>query len=140
MKRQPCQLSSSPNTKSHSPEKTASDEPPNLRIVELKRQLTTKDKFTAIYVRVSSRGQSHESQMPDLERWVASHDGKVHWYKDSFTGKTMNRPGQNDEGLVPTLRRTLRTKHQFNFAERWVFPHFTGRKIARPNFGIGQRI
>ncbi len=50
-------------------------------------------KFTAIYVRVSSRDQSHASQMPDLERWVETHDGKVTWFKDTFTGRTLNRPG-----------------------------------------------
>ncbi len=50
-------------------------------------------KFTAIYVRVSSRDQSHASQMPDLERWVECHDGKVIWFKDTFTGRTLNRPG-----------------------------------------------
>ncbi len=50
-------------------------------------------KFTAIYVRVSSRDQSHASQMPDLERWVESHDGKAIWFKDTFTGRTLNRPG-----------------------------------------------
>ncbi len=37
-------------------------------------------KATAIYVRVSSRDQSHASQLPDLERWVDAHDGGVVWY------------------------------------------------------------
>lgn len=50
-------------------------------------------KHTAIYVRVSSKQQDHASQMPDLERWVAAHDGKQVWYRDKFTGKTLNRPG-----------------------------------------------
>lgn len=52
-------------------------------------------KHTAIYVRVSSKTQDHASQLPDLERWVAAHDGSVQWYKDKFTGKTMDRPGMD---------------------------------------------
>ena len=50
-------------------------------------------KHTAIYVRASSRDQSHASQLPDLERWEAAHEGHAVWYKDTFTGKTLNRPG-----------------------------------------------
>ena len=50
-------------------------------------------KHTAVYVRVSSIGQDHASQLPDLEHWVKSHDGPVVWYRDKFTGKTMERPG-----------------------------------------------
>jgi DNA invertase Pin-like site-specific DNA recombinase len=59
-------------------------------------------KFTAIYVRVSSKQQDHASQLPDLERWEAAHDGEVQWYKDKFTGKTMDRPGM--ERLLTDLR------------------------------------
>jgi DNA invertase Pin-like site-specific DNA recombinase len=50
-------------------------------------------KTTAIYVRVSHRDQSHASQMPDLERWAEAHDAPVEWYRDTFTGRTMDRPG-----------------------------------------------
>jgi DNA invertase Pin-like site-specific DNA recombinase len=50
-------------------------------------------KHTAIYMRVSTTGQDHASQLPDLERWTAAHDGPVAWYRDKFTGKTMERPG-----------------------------------------------
>jgi len=53
----------------------------------------TNKKHTAIYVRVSTTSQDHASQLPDLERWVQAHDGPVVWYKDKFTGKTMDRPG-----------------------------------------------
>lgn len=59
-------------------------------------------KFTAIYCRVSSKQQNHESQLPDLERWTAAHDGQVDWYRDKFTGKTMLRPGM--ERLITDLR------------------------------------
>src|SRR5664279_1250858 len=59
-------------------------------------------KHTAIYVRVSSKQQNHASQLPDLERWVAANDGQVDWYKDKFTGKTMDRPGM--EKLLADLR------------------------------------
>ena len=52
-------------------------------------------KSTAIYVRVSTRSQDHRSQLPDLERWAEAHDGEVVWFKDKFTGRTMNRPGMD---------------------------------------------
>lgn len=39
-----------------------------------------------------------------LERWVAKHGGavKVNWYRDTFTGKTLDRPGM--EKLLADLR------------------------------------
>lgn len=49
-------------------------------------------KHTAVYVRVSTASQDHASQLPDLERWTQAHDGPVVWYRDKFTGKTMDRP------------------------------------------------
>lgn len=52
-------------------------------------------KAIAIYVRVSHRDQKHASQLPDLERWAAAHDGEVLWFKDTFTGRTMNRPAMD---------------------------------------------
>jgi site-specific DNA recombinase len=51
------------------------------------------NKVAAIYVRVSTNGQKFDSQEPDLKRWAESYDGPVHWYRDKFTGKTMDRPG-----------------------------------------------
>jgi DNA invertase Pin-like site-specific DNA recombinase len=57
---------------------------------------------SAIYIRVSSRDQSHASQMPDLERWAGAHGGPVEWYRDTFTGRTMDRPGM--ETLMTDLR------------------------------------
>ena len=62
-------------------------------------------KHTAIYLRVSSKQQDHASQLPDLERWAAAHDGQVVWYRDKFTGKTMDRPGM--EKLLADLRAGL---------------------------------
>ena len=53
------------------------------------------DKDTALYLRVSHRDQSHASQMPDLERWAEAHDGRVEWFRDTFTGRTMDRPGMD---------------------------------------------
>jgi DNA invertase Pin-like site-specific DNA recombinase len=50
-------------------------------------------KHVAIYVRVSSNGQSTASQEPDLQRWAASQNAAVKWYRDTATGKNMNRPG-----------------------------------------------
>ena len=54
-------------------------------------------KYTAIYLRVSSRSQDIQSQEPDLKRWAkAQPEGQtVRWYRDKFTGKTMDRPGFN---------------------------------------------
>lgn len=55
----------------------------------------------AIYPRVSSRTQDAASQLPDLERWVAANldvlrgDVEVKWYRETFTGKTMDRPSWN---------------------------------------------
>jgi len=53
------------------------------------------EKHSAIYVRVSTVGQDHASQLPDLESWVRANDGAVTWYRDRFTGKSMDRPGMN---------------------------------------------
>ncbi|MGA2066876.1 MAG: recombinase family protein [Thermoguttaceae bacterium] len=51
-------------------------------------------RHVAVYTRVSKkRGQDVRSQLPDLERWAAAQDQPVKWYKDKFTGKTMDRPG-----------------------------------------------
>ena len=60
-------------------------------------------KHTAIYMRVSSRDQTHASQQPDLQRWAEAHGGTVVWHKDTFTGKTMDRPGM--EKLMDELRQ-----------------------------------
>ena len=60
------------------------------------------EKTSAVYVRVSSRDQTHASQLPDLERWVAAHGGKVEWFRDTFTGKSMDRPGL--EKLLEAMR------------------------------------
>jgi len=40
----------------------------------------------------SHRDQKHASQIPDLERWAESHDEETIWFKDTFTGRTINRP------------------------------------------------
>jgi len=40
--------------------------------------------------------------MPDLERWVTAHGGAINWYRDKFTGKSMDRPGM--EKLLADLR------------------------------------
>ena len=49
-------------------------------------------KHTAIYVRVSSKSQDEASQLPDLKRFAAGSEEPVVWYRDKFTGKTMDRP------------------------------------------------
>jgi DNA invertase Pin-like site-specific DNA recombinase len=55
----------------------------------------TTDKRIAIYLRVSSKTQDTKSQEPDLSKWAAAQDTPVKKYRDSFTGKTMDRPGWN---------------------------------------------
>ena len=50
-------------------------------------------KHVAMYVRVSSKRQDLASQLPDLERWAAAQGEPVNWYRDKFTGKTLDRPG-----------------------------------------------
>jgi len=51
-------------------------------------------KHVAIYCRVSKRnGQDVRSQLPDLERWANAQDQPIRWYRDRFTGKTLDRPG-----------------------------------------------
>jgi DNA invertase Pin-like site-specific DNA recombinase len=47
----------------------------------------------AIYARVSSKRQDLASQLPDLEKWAAAQGESVQWYRDKFTGKSMDRPG-----------------------------------------------
>ena len=51
-------------------------------------------KKIAIYVRVSTKQQDQRSQEGDLKRWLAGHEGEdVEWFRDHFTGKSMQRPG-----------------------------------------------
>lgn len=55
-------------------------------------------KFIAIYERVSSKTQDHAAQHAELEArsaLIASTGKQVRWFTDTFTGKTMNRPGWN---------------------------------------------
>ncbi len=51
---------------------------------------------TAVYVRVSSKAQDTKSQEPELQTWAAAQQTggeTVAWYKDKFTGTSMERPG-----------------------------------------------
>lgn len=50
------------------------------------------ERHIAIYVRVSTKTQDYKSQLPDLEKWAKAQDMPVVWYRDKFTGKTMDRP------------------------------------------------
>ena len=48
----------------------------------------------AVYLRVSSnKGQDTKSQEPDLLTWAKAQPDKAVWFKDNFTGTTMERPG-----------------------------------------------
>lgn len=47
-----------------------------------------------MYLRVSSnKGQDTKSQEPDLQTWAKAQSEEIVWYKDRFTGTTMERPG-----------------------------------------------
>jgi DNA invertase Pin-like site-specific DNA recombinase len=55
------------------------------------------DTWDAIYPRVSSKGQKEASQLPDLERWERGQGGPfVRWYRDTFTGTSLHRPGWDE--------------------------------------------
>jgi len=66
-------------------------------------------KHVAVYVRVSSKQQDQRSQEPDLKRWVDAQEEEVVWYRDKFTGRTMQRPGMDrllkaiNSGQVSTI-------------------------------------
>lgn len=59
----------------------------------------------SIYIRVSSTKQNMRSQVPDLERWASSQDDPIRWYRDSVTGKSMDRPQWNK--LENAMRENL---------------------------------
>ena len=59
----------------------------------------------AIYVRVSTKTQDVASQLPDLQRWAANHDGACRWFTDKASGKSMSRPAWSK---LETLIRTGR--------------------------------
>ncbi len=50
-------------------------------------------KHVAVYLRVSTTAQDTASQEPDLKRYADSQGEPVTWYRDKFTGKTLDRPG-----------------------------------------------
>jgi DNA invertase Pin-like site-specific DNA recombinase len=61
-------------------------------------------KHVAIYCRVSSKAQDTRSQEPELERWANAQGLPVSWYRDKFTGKSMDRPQWN------RLEEAIRTR------------------------------
>ena len=52
-------------------------------------------KHLAIYCRVSTKAQDTKSQEPDLTAYCKAQSEPVIWYRDSATGKSMNRPAWN---------------------------------------------
>jgi len=53
-------------------------------------------KAVGVYVRVSTRNQDQRSQEPDLKKWAAANaEAAVAWYRDTASGKTMERPGMD---------------------------------------------
>ncbi len=49
---------------------------------------------TAIYIRVSSKNQKTDSQLPDLQEWAEQHEaeGDIKFFTEKQSGKSMNRP------------------------------------------------
>lgn len=56
---------------------------------------SSETRHVALYLRVSSRSQREalKNQEPELQRYVDGQDEPVKWYRDTFSGKTMERPG-----------------------------------------------
>lgn len=52
-------------------------------------------RHTAVYLRVSSKSQDMASQEPDLRRYCEAQGEPAEWYRDQFTGKSMDRKGWN---------------------------------------------
>ena len=52
-------------------------------------------KHIAIYLRVSTDKQTTKSQEADLKAWSANQSIPTKVYRDTFTGRTLNRPGWN---------------------------------------------
>ena len=50
-------------------------------------------KHIAVYMRVSTLRQDLRSQEADLKAWAKGQRLPVVWYRDKFSGKTMDRPG-----------------------------------------------
>jgi DNA invertase Pin-like site-specific DNA recombinase len=85
-----------------------------------------------VYLRVSSKAQDTELQKPALEREVEGREAV--WYRDKFTGRTMQRPGwqklynslkKGDTVLIWRLDRLGRTCHELarlfqEFQERGI--------------------
>ncbi len=62
-------------------------------------------KITAIYCRISTIQQKLDSQEDELTRWIDTHQPhNVKWYKDKFTGKSMDRPAMSK--LLEDLRNS----------------------------------
>ena len=66
---------------------------PNTPTTKLKE--VTVDKVVAVYVRVSTKNQDQRSQEPDLKKWAVASEEEVVWYRDTASGKTMDRPGMD---------------------------------------------
>ena len=47
---------------------------------------------TALYLRVSSRTQDLRAQEAELQRWAKALETPAHWFRDTASGKSMDRP------------------------------------------------
>ena len=81
-------------------------------------------KTIAIYTRVSSRSQDTQSQEPDLKRWAESQgkDQPVRWYRDKFTGKTMDQTRRFDQLGRRRLRPARSTAWWSGGSTGWAAP------------------
>lgn len=55
--------------------------------------MVKREKYIAVYVRVSSNKQELRSQVPDLEKWAETQELPVKFFRDKASGKTMQRTG-----------------------------------------------
>lgn len=60
-------------------------------------------KHIAIYMRVSTQRQDLRSQEADLKAWAKGQRLPVVWYRDKFSGKSMERPGWSK--LIASVER-----------------------------------
>lgn len=75
------------------PKPAPEPDPPKRSLGRKPTDQPTSYKHVALYVRVSGKKQDTASQEPDLKSWAERQDSPVIWYRDKFTGRSMDRPG-----------------------------------------------
>src|SRR5947209_7837644 len=73
----------------------APDAPQSVSLAQLRGIPMSDDGIKAVYERVSTDKQTTASQRHDLELWAKGQGGRIAFYADKASGKTMDRPGFN---------------------------------------------